>query len=679
MPSSKNDKSSSSSSSIQIKGGGRSVLTDDTEEALILLLMKCRGLAVPASQHDRQRECRRFVKRLVAQHEQHEAYKSVNGVEAQPRQVNDMATNPATDSSLLLAPSTAAPASVALPPVNGKVRIELVEVDFSKGTTSSSSTKQPFKGGTKKILVLPRATTVVELCQQAKAKLRLKKLPNYAFVTTTPKKGIQVPLEGDLRALKDGCTVYVATVQDTVNNASPPPPSLQDQQASKEAKNSSEDNGQDMAPDLLNAIKQAYRKRASSLLSSSSQKQRRFKPFTEESYPTIHDDDDDDDASQWLPRLSEEQAALPAASQRRQVLQAVKQHRVVIIRGATGSGKSTQIPQYLDQSMRMRMHDPQEAGNANILVTQPRRVAATALAHRVADEMASPRPGKSGSVVGYRVRLDHAVSDTCRITYCTIGILLRMLVCPPSPQHGAEEDSTSPPLQHLSHLVIDEVHERDLNTDFCLTLIRSVLRRNTTLRVVLMSATASSDLFADFFAAFDPHVIDIPGKMFPVEIKWLPDCERFVGRQLKGFISAQKDAIDQNEEEASSGEHRMRLSPRSSEKIDDDFVAKLIRSIIAKQDTEHSSSSGAVLVFLPGKAEIESLARKINGDNELKELCRTIRLHSTASKQEQESAFSKAPPGRTKVILATNIAETSITIPGKSSNWCVPSLLIAFD
>lgn len=619
MSSTKKDKDASST---QIKGGGRGVLSDETEEELVLLLMKLRGLPVPESKHDRQRECKRFVKRLVAQHERQTAYKAVN----------DMDTTVGSSSALTTTTSTTTKTSAAAASVEGKVRIELTEADFSK-----ASSKQPFKAGSKKVLVVPRATTVTELCEQAKAKLRLKKTPNHVFVT--PKKGLQVPIEADLRGIKDGCTVYV-TVQQNASSCAEKSTEIE------EAKKSSE-NEDDTLPDPLFAIKQAYRKRSSSL--PTKRRRKSFKSFTEQFYQVP------DEAQ--LPPLSEEQSTLPAASQRVPVLQAVQNHRVVIIRGATGSGKSTQVPQYLDQCCCM--------SDANILVTQPRRIAATALAHRVAHEMSSPKPGSTGSVVGYRVRLDHAVSDTCRIVYCTIGILLRMLVCPQQQQDVEVEDGEEQqaPLQNLSHLVIDEVHERDLNTDFCLTLLRSVLLRNKSLRVVLMSATASSDLFFEYFSNFDPHVIDIPGKMFPVEIKWLPDCERFAGLQLQGFSpNIKADAIDRGEEPAI--EHRMRLSSRAAEKIDDVFVTKLIQTLITKADgTEQNGSSGTVLVFLPGKAEIESLARKIQGDGVLKDICRTIRLHSTASRQEQESAFLPRPPGKSKVILATNIAETSITIP----------------
>ena len=134
-------------------------------------------------------------------------------------------------------------------------------------------------------------------------------------------------------------------------------------------------------------------------------------------------------------------------------------------------------------------------------------------------------------------------------------------------------------------------------------------------------------------------------------------------RGTKTYENIKTDAVDSKEDVPE--QQRMRLSPRATEKIDDAFITKLIRKIV--RDPENHSkdiSSGAILVFLPGKAEIESLARKIQGEGDLKGLCHTVRLHSTASRNEQESAFLPPPSSKSKIILATNIAETSITIPG---------------
>ena len=152
---------------------------------------------------------------------------------------------------------------------------------------------------------------------------------------------------------------------------------------------------------------------------------------------------------------------------------------------------------------------------ASIVVTQPRRVAATALAHRVSTEMLCPEPGKKGSKVGYVVRLDRAVSESTKIVYCTVGILLRMLVCPQEDGDDiVEQEPNKPPLSNVSHVVVDEgeptflhirvplccsnsivrpskVHERDVNTDFVLILLRRVLAVNKSVRIILMSATAS--------------------------------------------------------------------------------------------------------------------------------------------------------------------------------------------
>jgi hypothetical protein len=265
-----------------------------------------------------------------------------------------------------------------------------------------------------------------------------------------------------------------------------------------------------------------------------------------------------------LPRSS---AQLPAANARHDILRAVQENQVVILCGETGCGKSTQVPQFLWQGLRA-------AGSqyANILVTQPRRLAATTLACRVAEEMDSPAPGQPDSLVGHHVRLDRAVSDTAVMVYCTVGILLRRLVSPVK-----DDDHLS--LSEYTHLIIDEVHERDVNTDFLLTLLRAALPRNRHLRIILMSATVSSDLFVNYFAKFQPVVLTIPGRTFPVETMWLDDCQRLAGKSIQPCHENPKDV------EESSG---IPLSPRASIAIDNKFI-----------DLSYRFCPGEIVGFIP--------------------------------------------------------------------------------
>ena len=171
-------------------------------------------------------------------------------------------------------------------------------------------------------------------------------------------------------------------------------------------------------------------------------------------------------------------ARLPAAEARQAVVTAVAQHRVVVLSGETGCGKSTQVPQFLLETAAAAG----TGGACSIVVTQPRRISAIGLAERVAAE----RCERCGDVVGYAVRLEARRSERTRLLFCTTGILLRRLL-------------NDPELADVSHVVLDEVHERSLESDLLLLLLRVLLQRRATLRVVLMSATADSGLFARYF------------------------------------------------------------------------------------------------------------------------------------------------------------------------------------
>ncbi len=317
---------------------------------------------------------------------------------------------------------------------------------------------------------------------------------------------------------------------------------------------------------------------------------------------------------------------------------------------------------------------------ANILVTQPRRVAATSLAMRVSNERLSPSPGRDGSVVGYNVRLSKAVSDTTKITYCTVGVLLRMLVASckdddlmTDMDNDKADENNDTPLSDVSHVIIDEVHERDLNTDFALTLLKPLLLINKNISIILMSATASAELFVNYFRIsklnIDPKVFQIPGRTFPVETMWLSDCERLLSKGLEGW----KNDISHSDKTNRIGDDDKELSLRATAKIDYYFILLLIK-FLSKQQweskddihvTDSTKTSGAILIFLPGKGEIQSLKQVLLKDSLLsdRKKCSILQLHSSLSPQEQWLAFQPVTYGIVKLVLATNVAETSITIP----------------
>jgi hypothetical protein len=182
-------------------------------------------------------------------------------------------------------------------------------------------------------------------------------------------------------------------------------------------------------------------------------------------------------------------ARLPAAEARQAVVTAVASHRVVVLSGETGCGKSTQVPQFLLEAAAA----DGAGGECSIVVTQPRRISAIGLAERVAAERCEP----CGAVVGYAVRLEARRSERTRLLFCTTGILLRRLL-------------NDPDLSDVSHVMLDEVHERSLESDLLLLLLRVLLRRRPTLRIILMSATADSGLFARYFADALPGGTALP-------------------------------------------------------------------------------------------------------------------------------------------------------------------------
>jgi HrpA-like RNA helicase len=227
----------------------------------------------------------------------------------------------------------------------------------------------------------------------------------------------------------------------------------------------------------------------------------------------------------------------------------------------------------------------------------------------------------------------------------------------------------------MSHLILDEVHERDVNTDFSLTLLRGLLasKQYPDLRLILMSATASADFFVNYFASattVPPASLEIPGRTFPVSIHWLSACECTAGMTLwdgggGGGASGSTPNVNDNS-------NQMMLSPRAHQKIDNKLLRALITKIIEKQQIEGElkvavdsankyRETGAILVFLPGKAEIESLARCLYEDRERvtgdRNLCQILKLYSSMPRIEQQTVFRPALHGTVKIVLATNVAE----------------------
>uniref|UniRef100_A0A7N5ZZT6 RNA helicase n=1 Tax=Anabas testudineus TaxID=64144 RepID=A0A7N5ZZT6_ANATE len=294
--------------------------------------------------------------------------------------------------------------------------------------------------------------------------------------------------------------------------------------------------------------------------------------------------------------MQEVRRSLPIFPYREDLLAAIHEHQILVIEGETGSGKTTQIPQYL-------LEDVTRNSCMKIGCTQPRRVAAMSVAARVAEEMSV----KLGNEVGYSIRFEDCTSERTVLKYMTDGMLLR-------------EFLTEPDLASYSVIIIDEAHERTLHTDILFGLIKDIARFRPDLKVLVASATLDTERFSCFFD--DAPVFRIPGRRFPVDI----------------FYTKAPEA---------------------------DYLEACVVSVLQIHVTQ---SPGDILVFLTGQEEIEACCEL------LQERCRrlgskiaellVLPIYANLPSDMQAKIFNPTPPGARKVVVATNIAETSLTIDG---------------
>lgn len=308
------------------------------------------------------------------------------------------------------------------------------------------------------------------------------------------------------------------------------------------------------------------------------------------------------------------QERLPIRNLKNRVLEALHDYRAVVVAGDTGSGKSTQVPQFILENLLT--NESSLTNYANIAITQPRRISAISLAERVAHELGE---SGAGSTVGHNVRFDSKTPnrDLNIMSFFTTGMLLRKL-------------QRNPDLLGVTHLIIDEVHERDCTTDFLLILIKRLLTRRKDLKVILMSASMDATLFSKYFD--NCPIISVSGRCFPVKDVYLDDiCHQF------RFKPPREEARDR------------------VPKLDIGLLTDLILRI------DETRPQGAILCFMPGWKEMKAMQKEL-------EMCRSrnilkvLLVHSKLPMSEQRLIFSKTDPRERKVILATNIAETSITI-----------------
>jgi ATP-dependent helicase HrpA len=300
--------------------------------------------------------------------------------------------------------------------------------------------------------------------------------------------------------------------------------------------------------------------------------------------------------------------SLPVSGKREDIMAAMAAHQVIIVCGETGSGKTTQLPKIALAMGRGKLNYPPGKGRM-IGHTQPRRIAASSVAKRIAEELKTPL----GEVVGFKVRFQDRLSRDASVKLMTDGILLA-------------ETQTDPLLKAYDTIIIDEAHERSLNIDFLLGYLREILPRRPDLKVVVTSATIDANRFAEHFASTKgpAPIIYVSGRMFPVEQRYRPYEE---SREYD-LNSAIADAVDELWRDA-------------------------------------GRTGGDILVFLPGEREIREAADHLRGHLSHQPVYRdaeVLPLFARLSQAEQDRIFDSH--GGRRIVLATNVAETSLTVPG---------------
>ncbi|KAI8811883.1 P-loop containing nucleoside triphosphate hydrolase protein [Cladochytrium replicatum] len=298
--------------------------------------------------------------------------------------------------------------------------------------------------------------------------------------------------------------------------------------------------------------------------------------------------------------------SLPIYEYRDALVDAIREYDHLVVVGDTGSGKTTQIPQYILEDI---------PDLTKIAITQPRRIAAISAARRVSQEQGAPMP----SLVGYKIRFDRSITSSTRAIYMTDGVLLR-------------EAIVDPILSEYDAVLLDEAHERSLETDVVLGLLKRAAHKRP-LKIIIMSATLDVQKFSDFFD--QSPVFSVPGRMYEVDIYW----------QKKMKLGALKSS----------------------------YLSRSVQTVMHIHKTEEP---GDILVFLTGQQEIEIACARIKQlhaeldyrvDVAHHDTVRGLHAHAiygTLETREQRSIFDPAPKGVRKVVFATNIAQTSVTIPG---------------
>ncbi|KAK7343440.1 hypothetical protein VNO77_12188 [Canavalia gladiata] len=360
-------------------------------------------------------------------------------------------------------------------------------------------------------------------------------------------------------------------------------------------------------------------------------------------------------------RMLEFRRSLPAYKRKEMILSVISKNQVIIISGETGCGKTTQIPQFILESEIESVR----GAACNIICTQPRRISAMSVSERIASE----RGEQLGESVGYKVRLEGIKGRDTHLLFCTTGILLRRLLADRK-------------LKGVTHVIVDEIHERGMNEDFLLIILKDLLPHRPELKLILMSATLDSDLFSSYFNG--APILNIPGFTYPVRTHFLENILEMTGYKLTSYNQIddygqermwkmnkqvprkRKSQIASAVEEAIGAADFKDYSPQTQESIScwnpDCLGFSLIEYILC--NICENERPGAVLVFMTGWDDISSLKEKLLMHTVLGDPKRVLLLtcHGSMASSEQRLIFEEPEDGVRKIVLATNIAETSITI-----------------
>lgn len=314
---------------------------------------------------------------------------------------------------------------------------------------------------------------------------------------------------------------------------------------------------------------------------------------------------------------------LPVYQQKEKILSALQENQVIVVESPTGSGKTTQLP--------IILHEAGYAKNGIIGVTQPRRIAALSVSDYIARQLGTRVPG----LVGFKMRFEDKTTSGTEIKIMTDGILL-------------QEMKLDPFLSKYSVIMVDEAHERSLNIDFILGLLKKVLEVRPDFKVIVSSATINAEVFSEYFG--ECPIVKIETQTFPVTVIYDPIQEQ---------PQTAPETLSGSPEKPKSGEAK---SP--SFRYSDEVLYDKVLSIMARiLDNRERGETGDILIFLPGEKTIKECIQRLAASTMYPEL-HLVPLYARLGKDEQERVFDPAPAGKSKVIIATNIAETSVTIDG---------------